>query len=179
LAEEKKIIEAALFMSPKAVSLEELAKSLGKSLVDAHRLVNGFVQEFNSRDSALEIVDLDNSFQMRVKPEFHGIAKQFASEAELHKSVQKTLALIALKQPIRQSLVIKLRNNKGYDHIKLLQEKGFVTKQPYGRTFILKTTKKFLEHFGSSLSAEAAQRIEMPESMKEAAKQTIIPAQQQ
>ena len=159
--EEKKVIEAALFMSPKAIPLEELAKTIGKGPLSAKETIGAFVQEFNSRDSALEIIAVENNYQMCVRKEFEGSVKQFATEAEFNKSTQKTLALIAFKQPIKQSIVIKLRNVKGYDHIKALVEKGLVTKMPSGRTFILKTTKKFLEQFGSNFFKQPVEQ--MPE----------------
>lgn len=147
----KKVLEAALFMSPKAVPIEELAKTIkNDSLLETHRLVKELLEEFNQRDSALEITDLNGSFQMRVRDDFEGDVQKFASGAEFNKSIQKTLALIAFKQPIKQSLVIKLRNNKGYEHVKVLFEKGLISKTRYGRTFLLKTTKKFLEQFGKN-----------------------------
>ncbi len=147
----KKVLEAALFMSPKALSIEELAKAIrNDSLLETHRLVKELLQDFNSRDSALEIVDLSGSFQMKVREEFEEDVQHLAASSEFNKSIQKTLALIAFKQPIKQSLVIKLRNNKGYEHVKILHEKGLVSKQPYGRTFLLKTTKKFLGQFGKN-----------------------------
>lgn len=159
--EKKKVIEAALFMSPKAIPLEELAKTISEGPLTAKETIEALLQEFNARDSALEIVALENSYQMRVKQEFEQSVKQFATEAEFNKSTQKTLALIAFKQPIKQSLVIKLRNVKGYDHIKTLVEKGLVVKYPAGRTFILKTTKKFLEQFGLNYFKQPVEQ--MPE----------------
>lgn len=147
----KKVLEAALFMSPKALSVEELAKIIeNDSLLETHRLMKEEMAKFNSADSALEIVDLSGSFQMKVRSDFEENVQQLAATSEFNKSIQKTLALIAFKQPIKQSLVIKLRNNKGYDHIKNLHEKGLVSKTPFGRTFLLKTTKKFLEQFGKN-----------------------------
>lgn len=151
MPDEKKTLEAALFMSPKALTIEELAKTIGNdSLLETHRLVKSLLEEFNARDSALEIVDLSGSFQMKVREPFEDSVQHLAAASEFNKSVQKTLALIAFKQPIKQSLVIKLRNNKGYEHIKVLYEKGLISKVAYGRTFLLKTTKKFLEQFGKN-----------------------------
>ncbi|MDO8624496.1 MAG: SMC-Scp complex subunit ScpB [Candidatus Diapherotrites archaeon] len=147
----KKVLEAALFMSPKALPIEELSTLIESgSLLETHRLIKELVSEFNARDSALEIVDLSGAFQMKVRTDFEENVAHLAATSELNKSVQKTLALIAFKQPIKQSLVIKLRNNKGYDHVHLLQEKGLVSKTPFGRTFLLKTTKKFLGQFGKN-----------------------------
>jgi len=147
----KKVLEAALFMSPKALPIEEMAKVIeNESLLETHRIAKELLTEFNGRDSALEIVDLSGSFQMKVRSDFEENVQHMAASSEFNKSVQKTLALIAFKQPIKQSLVIKLRNNKGYDHVHLLLEKGLVSKSPFGRTFLLKTTKKFLEQFGKN-----------------------------
>ncbi len=159
--DQKKIIEAALFMSPKAIALEELAKTISLGPLSAKETIDAVVREFNARDSALEIIRAENNYQMCVRKEFEQNVKQFASESEFNKSTQKTLALIAFKQPIKQSLVIKLRNVKGYDHVKALVEKGLVAKYPSGRTFILKTTKKFLEQFGTDYFKQPVEQ--MPE----------------
>jgi segregation and condensation protein B len=159
--DKKKIIEAALFMSPKAIPIEELGKTIGEGPLTAKETVEALKQEFNARDSAIEVVSAENSYQMCVRKEFEQNVKQFASEAEFNKSTQKTLALIAFKQPIKQSLVIKLRNVKGYDHIKTLVEKGLIAKYPAGKTFILKTTKKFLEQFGNNYFKQPLEQ--MPE----------------
>lgn len=169
----KKVLEASLFMSPKALTIEELARAIKRdSLLETHRLVKELLQEFNVRDSALEIVDLNGSFQMKVRAEFEEDVQHLAAASEFNKSVQKTLALIAFKQPIKQSLVIKLRNNKGYEHIRVLQEKGLVSKVAYGRTFLLKTTKKFLEQFGkNALKGETeADAKKIGEALAEATK---------
>jgi chromosome segregation and condensation protein ScpB len=67
----KKVLEAALFMSPKALPVEELAKVIeSDSLLDTHRLMKELVLEFNARDSALEIADLSGAFQMKVRSDF-------------------------------------------------------------------------------------------------------------
>ena len=51
------------------------------------------------------------------------------------------------RYPIVQSEVVKLRNAKAYDHMKQLEEMGFVMKEKYSRTFKVKLTKKFFEYF--------------------------------
>ncbi len=162
----KKVLEAALFMSPKAVPIADLAKVIeNDSLLETHRLVKELILEFNARDSALEIVDLNGAFHMKVRADFEDNVSHMAATTEFNKSVQKTLALIAFKQPIKQSLVIKLRNNKGYEHIRFLVERGMVSKTPYGRTFLLKTSKKFLEQFGKqALKAVPAGQTEEAEA---------------
>lgn len=151
----KKMIQAALFMSPKALSLQDLNQVIASSSPkQTEKLAEELMQEFNALDLALEIVKFDSSYQMRVKPDFEESVSKFAAESQFRGSVMRTLALIAYKQPINQSLVVKYRNNKAYDHIARLLEEGFITKQPKGRTYVLHTTKKFLDYFGSSMQKE-------------------------
>lgn len=147
--EKEKIIEAALFMSPKPLSLDEL-NTIAKvsSRVETLGMIRELMSFYNTRKSALEIVELPVGYQMRVKEEYEDEVQQFAQNSMFSRGVMKTLAFIAYKQPITQSVVVKYRNNKAYDHLKLLLEQGFIKKEPRGRTFVLTTTTKFIEYFG-------------------------------
>ncbi|MBN2067903.1 MAG: SMC-Scp complex subunit ScpB, partial [Candidatus Diapherotrites archaeon] len=150
MKEKEKVIEAALFMAPSALNVQELQGVLGEEHYSmAKKAAFDFMNEFNKRDSALQVVQIEDSFQMRLRPEYEGRVQHLAAKAMFHPGIMKTLALIAFKQPISQSLVIKYRNNKAYDHIHRLVEDGFVAREPKGRSFTLRTTRKFLEQFGS------------------------------
>ena len=61
--------------------------------------------------------------------------------------VQKTLAIIAFKNPVLQAEVIKIRGNKAYDHIKLLKDEGLLISEKSGRTKLLKLTPQFYDYF--------------------------------
>ncbi len=64
----KKIAEAALFMSPEPLTVNEIVKVTGvESVPVALKLIEDLVKEFNSRDSALEIVNDNGKYLMRVK----------------------------------------------------------------------------------------------------------------
>ena len=145
----RKLIEAAMFMTPSAVSVSQLMEIIGEeNYTMAKGIAFSFMKEFNQRDSALQIVQIEDAFQMVIKPVYEDKVRHLAGKALFHPGLMKTLALIAFKQPIAQSLVIKYRNNKAYDHIHRLVEDGFVVREPKGRSFTLRTTKKFLECFG-------------------------------
>ncbi len=147
--EKEKIMEAALFMSPKPLSVEEL-NNIAKvnSRIETLALIRELMHFYNNRKSALEIVELPVGYQMRVKEEYEDEVQQFAQNSMFSRGVMKTLAFIAYKQPISQSTVVQYRNNKAYDHLKLLLDEGFIKKEPKGRTFVLTTTSKFIEYFG-------------------------------
>ena len=147
--EKEKVMEAALFMSPKALTLEELNLIAEvNSRIETKAMMDELKHFYNSRKSALEIIELPIGYQMRVKEDYEEKVKHFAQDAMFHKGIMKTLALIAYKQPITQSTVIQYRNNKAYEHIKVLMENAFIKKEPRGKTYTLSTTTKFLEYFG-------------------------------
>ncbi len=151
----EKILEAALFMSPKPLLLEEL-KSIAniESRLQTKALLEELIAFYKSRKTALEIVELPVGYQMRVKEEYEDNVKHFAKDSMFSAGVMKTLALIAYKQPITQAMVVAYRNNKAYDHLKALMEQGFVKREPKGRTFVLTTTTKFIEYFGKDLGTK-------------------------
>lgn len=147
MSEAKKIVEAALFMSGKPVPFEEIVKLAG-GMAGVREALTRLMQEYEERETSLHIVETAAGFQMKLKPEYHQKMTHYAASLEFSKSVLKTLAFIAYKQPIEQSKLIKYRTNKAYDDIKLLIEEGFISKEPKGRTYLLRTTKRFLSYFG-------------------------------
>lgn len=148
IPEKKRLVEAALFLSSEPLKIEDLARLTMSTVEDARLALNELAQELEERKSALEVKEDGANFRLAVKNEFDVFAKSFSTIPELGKSVLKTLAFISYKQPVRQSEVIRFRSNKGYEHIKTLEDKGFIRREEVGRTYIIYTTKKFLEYFG-------------------------------
>ncbi len=144
------LAEAALFMSPEAVPLTALMKVMGtESHAKARRAMDELVANFNERNGSLEIIlTQDDRYHMRVRNKYAGRGKHFAVTTDLSRAVLRTLAIIAYKQPIRQSIVVKMRGNKAYDHIKQLDEEGFIRREKESNTYSVETTKKFEEYFG-------------------------------
>ena len=147
--EKEKILEAALFMSPKPLTLDELNSiAQNQSRLETKAMMSELISFYSTRKSALEVVELPVGYQMRVKEDYEDYVSHFAQNSMFNRGVMKTLAFIAYKQPISQSVVVKYRNNKAYDHLKLLFDEGFIKKESKGRTFLLTTTTKFIEYFG-------------------------------
>jgi hypothetical protein len=86
---------------------------------------------------------------------------------ELPLSLLRTLSAIAIKQPVAQSQIIKIRGVGAYDHIKELIERELIIKREDGRSPLLTTTKKFQEYFRLSHDAKSL-RDELQEQMPEA-----------
>jgi segregation and condensation protein B len=69
--------------------------------------------------------------------------------SELNTATLRTLAAIALKNPMLQSDLINLRGSSAYQHVNELVELGFVRKrrQEEGRSYWLEITSKFYQYF--------------------------------
>ena len=88
---------------------------------------------------------------MDISEKYHFLINKLATgSAEFTKAEQETLAIIAYKQPIKQSVVIKIRGNKSYDHISQLKEKGLISSEKLGRSRLLKLTPHFFDYFDVS-----------------------------
>jgi len=75
------------------------------------------------------------------------INKLATGDAEFTKAEQETLAVIAYKQPVKQSVIIKIRGNKAYDHIKKFRDIGLVQAKKVGHTNELSLSDEFFEYF--------------------------------
>lgn len=143
----KREIEAILFASSEPLSVSRIAKILEADSKEVEKSIEELVEEYGKRDSAIEIVKLGNKYLMRVKPEFAGVVRNL-TEKHLEKGLLRTLAVIAIKQPVRLSEVAKIRGNRCYEHVKKLKEMGFIAEEKKGRATILTTTKEFAVYFG-------------------------------
>lgn len=144
----KRIIEAALFMSSKALGAQDLAKIAG---IGAVGFVKGQVdilkKEYEERGSAIRIFDEQEGYMMRLVPEYELIVGQLAKEADVSRTALKVLAVISKNDGIEQSRLVKMVGSTTYDGVHELEAKGFVNSHKKGRTKVLKTSKKFKEYF--------------------------------
>ena len=143
----KSRIEAVLFITARAVSLDEIANILDEETETIEEAILELIMDYAARDGALEIDD-ENGYILQVKQEHLDIVEKLCP-VELKPPVLKTLTVIALKEPIRQSLLKDLRGSNAYEHVAELLEKGLISrhKDKNGRSFNIKTTPKFAEYF--------------------------------
>lgn len=143
----KNQIEALLFSSGRAMSIEELKQLCNSEEADVLNALKLLKEEYANRDTSLMVIDEGNNWKLAVKEDYAPLVSKIIVETELTKSVMETLAVIAFKYPIKQSDLIKIRTNKAYDHLKQLEEAGYITRQKYGRTKLIKLTQKFFDYF--------------------------------
>lgn len=141
-------IEAVLFTTAQALTLKDIADILNEEDVEkTEEAMLELIMDYASRDSALEIDD-ENGYILQVKEEHMDIVEKLCP-VELKPAVLRTLSIIALKEPIRQSDLKELRGSTAYEHVQELLEKGLISRNrdKNGRSYNLKTTPKFSEYF--------------------------------
>lgn len=144
----KQKIEAVLFTTAKFMSLQEITDLCNiTSPSITKKLLEELQQDYSKKSSSLTIQEEFEKFKLNVKKEFGVITNKLASGSELDSPTTKTLAVIAFKNPMLQSEIIKIRGNKAYDHIKQLLENSMITSEKKGRTRLIKLTPKFFDYF--------------------------------
>ncbi|MFW9869108.1 MAG: SMC-Scp complex subunit ScpB [Candidatus Thorarchaeota archaeon] len=142
-------LEAALYVSGRALTLEELSDIIGKSQSTTQKLLDDLSFEYNQKEGALEVVVLPKDrYVMQLKPELTPRVGKLIPGGLLSFATLQTLVYIALKQPIIQSDLVAQRGTHSYDHIRDLVDKKFVDAVPEGRSKLLTTTKLFADYFG-------------------------------
>jgi len=144
----KNKIEAILFTIGRFIEIQELAKLCDIGSVGyVKKALLELKKEYESRDTSLGIIEENNKWKLNIKNEYGYLTNQLVSDSELESPTIKTLAVIAYKQPVHQSEIIKIRGNSAYIHIKDLKEQNFISSERYGRTRLLKLTKTFYDYF--------------------------------
>ena len=144
--ENLKKIEAALFVSGRFMTIQELIALTDVNPILLKKLLADLQDKY--KEGGINIIHQDNLWKMDVSENLTWMINKLATGAqEFSTAEQETLALIAHKQPIKQSVIVKIRGNKAYEHIKRFTELGLVNKKKAGHTSDLSLTDKFYEYF--------------------------------
>lgn len=139
-------IEAALFIAGKFLSVPELVALTDINPIILKKILGDLQESY--QDKGMVVMEQNGRWKMDVAPEYAFFVNKLATgSSEFSKAEQETLAIIAYKQPIKQSIVVKIRGNKAYDHIKQFVDMGLISKKKAGHTSELNLSDKFYEYF--------------------------------
>lgn len=148
-----KKVEAALFIAGKFMSIQELVAFTDVNPIILKKILEDLSEAY--KDSGIEIVNKNNLWKMDVSPNYTWMVNKLAGgNSEFTRAEQETLALIAYKQPMKQSIVIKIRGNKAYDHIRNFVERGLINKKRMGHTSELTLNDNFFDYFSLTGNSE-------------------------
>lgn len=143
-----KKLEAVFFVSARFLNMQELISLTDINPIILEELIEKLQEKYDLQDSAIEIIEKNKMWKMDVRPQFHGIVSKLAGgKSEFTKAEQETLGIIAYKQPIKQSVIIKIRGNKAYDHIKKFLDLELIKSKKTGHTNELSLSEDFYDYF--------------------------------
>ncbi len=154
-AERSATIEALIFVSDEPLSIKTLADvlKLDKALVETS--LAQLVEEFNRRQSGLQLREVAGGWQFATRPQYHEHVRAFLKtrpSAKLTIASLETLAVIAYRQPITVPEILEIRGVQSPSSIKTLLDKKLIVakgrKETVGRPMMYGTSKEFLLQFG-------------------------------
>jgi len=146
--EDLKKLEAVFFVSARFLNMSELISLTDLNPIIIQELIEKLQEKYDKNDSAIEIIEKNGLWKMDVRSQYYNIINKLAGgKSEFSKAEQETLGIIAYKQPIKQSVIIKIRGNKAYDHIKTFLDMGLLKKKKVGHTNELSLSEDFYDYF--------------------------------
>lgn len=149
------IIEAILFTMGDAVEVEKIAQAIGHDVETTKKLINNLKDRYEAEERGINIIELENSYQMCTKTEMYEYLIKVASQPKRHVLTDvllETLSIIAYKQPITRMEVERIRGVKCDHAVNKLIEYNLVTEvgrlDAPGRPLLFGTTEDFLRKFG-------------------------------
>jgi len=155
--ESRRKVEAALFLSGKYMSIQEMVALTEVNPLLLKKIL--FDLQEQHKNSGIDIVQQNQLWKMDVAQNYTWMVNKLATgNSEFSKAEQETLAIIAYKQPMKQSVLVKIRGNKAYDHIKKFVGMALINKKKAGHTAELTLTENFHDYFSLSGQEELLER---------------------
>lgn len=148
-------IEAVLFTMGEAVELSQLAKALEQDAETTRKIVRNMMDRYQTEDRGIQIIELENSYQMCTKKECYEYLVRIALQPKkptLSDIMLETLSIIAYKQPVTKAEIEKIRGVKSDHAVNKLIEYNLVKElgrmDAPGKPVVFGTTEQFLRSFG-------------------------------
>ena len=174
-------VEAILFAMGESVSLSKIASAIGKDETEAKRLLEELKKQYHKKERGIQLIELEDSYQLCTKPELYDYLIQVAKQPKKHVLTDvllETLAIVAYKQPVTKIEIEKIRGVKSDHAENKLVEYDLVCEvgrlDAPGKPLLFGTTEEFLRRFGVQ-SVEELPSIapEQLEDFKEEAEREI------
>ncbi|MFB6075786.1 MAG: SMC-Scp complex subunit ScpB [Candidatus Aenigmatarchaeota archaeon] len=160
IEDKKPLIEAALFISHEPIRIEELQRISDMNKKEILDMIGEIKEEFSKKRFGFELFESPEGYELRVKPQYLEMVSHLTPYSDLKRGQLKVLALVAFKQPIKQSDIVDIIGNRAYNYIKQLERKDLIRSEKFKRTKVLKTTKSFMNYFGIEEREELVEKLE-------------------
>jgi len=149
------VVEALIFVADEPITTKLIADVLGEDKQAIEAALEQLRQEYEARESGLQIREIAGGWQIATRTEFHEEVRRFLRtrpSAKLSLAALETLAVIAYKQPATVPEILEIRGVQSASAIKTLLDKRLIVakgrKETVGRPMQYGTSKDFLIQFG-------------------------------
>ncbi|NMB35571.1 MAG: SMC-Scp complex subunit ScpB [Firmicutes bacterium] len=162
------IIEAVLFLSREALSLEQLAKICNVAPKEIRDSLADLRGELEKTERGLVLLATPQGYRLGTKPELAVYLKKMqgekSPEASFSQAALETLAIIALKQPVTRVEIEKIRGVQAEGVLDNLLKRGLIEvtgrREGPGRPLLYGVTEEFLQYFGLRELKELEEELE-------------------
>ena len=129
IKETEAAIEAILFAMGGSVELPRIARAIGVDEKTTGRIIRNMMDRYQEENRGIQIIELENSFQMCTKKEYYQYLINIALHPQkpaLSDVMLETLSIIAYKQPVTKAEIEKIRGVKCDHAINKLVEYNLV-----------------------------------------------------
>lgn len=149
------ILEAILFVSGEAVSIDSLSFALDTSRTEVEDALYQLETQYQQDQRGLGLKRFGQLVQVTSKGDYASFVERVLQPVQkqtLSQSALETLAIVAYRQPVTRQEVEAVRGVKCDYSLQSLSLKGLIRdagrKETLGRPILYETTDLFLSHFG-------------------------------
>ena len=131
---QQQLVEAALYVSGRPLDFKTIGSVIGaRSEEKIRSIARAIAERYAKIDSPIQVLELpDGRFVMQLRPEFVKNVRKLSNRPLLTPGPLRTLSFIALRQPISQSHVVRVRGKLAYGHVKQLKEMDLISYDKLG-----------------------------------------------
>lgn len=155
------ILEAILFVSGEAVSIDQLMARLGHDRLQVEHALMAMEKSYEHQDRGIQLKRFGAYVQLTSKGDYAPFVERFLQPVQrqsLSQSALETLSIVAYRQPVTRQEVEAVRGVKCDYSLQSLSQKDLIRevgrKDALGRPILYGTTEAFLSHFGIQSLAE-------------------------
>ena len=174
-------VEAILFTMGESVECSKLAAALELEERDVRMIIQNLTDRYDQESRGIQIIELENSYQMCTKPEMYEYLIKIAKQPKRHvltDVVLETLSIVAYKQPVTRIEIEKIRGVSCEHAVNKLVEYNLIKEvgrlDAPGRPILFGTTEEFLRCFGvQSVDELPTLEVDKVEEFKQEAQEEI------
>lgn len=178
--------ESVLYAGGEPISIERLSQVFEITPEKVVKIMEKLEEKIKAEDSGLELLRLENTYQLATKAEFADYIKKafdIKRRTPLSSAALEVLAVVAYNQPVTKSFIEQVRGVDCSGVVTTLVEKGLIEERGRlelpGKPLLYGTTKNFLRCFSISDLTELPPLPKTGEEVNDVGEQLEINAEEE